>query len=250
MSQKVVDIKGLGGPSIAPLTNVARCNAALERAMHRPRHLPGIVTFYGPSGWGKTFAATYVANKHRAYHVEAKSSWTRKALLAAILTEMGIEPAKTLYEMSSQVSEQLVLSQRPLIVDEFDHLVHAGTVEVVRDIHESSHAAVLLIGEEQLSAKLKKWERFHSRVLAWVPAEAATMDDARRLAALYLTKAEIKPDLLARIHEIARGAVRRIAVNLEMVQEEALDAGWKTVGLKEWGEREFYTGEAPARRVF
>lgn len=250
MSQKVVDIKGQhGGPSIAPLTNVARCNAALERAMHRPRHLPGIVTFYGPSGWGKTFAATYTAVKHRAYHVEAKSSWTRKALLAAILTEMGIAPMKTLYEMSSQVSEQLVLSGRPLIIDEFDHLVQAGTVEVVRDIHESSHAAVLLIGEEQLSAKLKRWERFHNRVLSWVQAEPATADDARRLAGLYLTKVEIRPELLARIHEMARGAVRRICINLEMVQEEALDAGWKSVGLKEWGDRELYTGEAPARRL-
>lgn len=250
MTARNAESKGRGlRDTTAPLENVARCAAALERAINRPAHLPGIVTFYGPSGWGKTFAAAYTATKYRAYHVEAKSSWTRKALLAAILTEMGIAPAKTLYEMSSQVSEQLVLSQRPLIIDEFDHLVQAGTVEVVRDIHEGSSAPVLLIGEEQLSAKLKRWERFHSRVLSWVPAQPASFDDARHLRRLYVTHAEVRDDLLARIHELARGAVRRICVNLDLVQQEALKHGWKSVGLKEWGERDLYTGEAPARRL-
>lgn len=249
-SEKVVNLPGGSiASTIAPLGNVSRCAAALERAMTRPRHLPGIVAFYGPSGWGKTFAATYAYNKHRAYYVEAKSSWTRKALLAAILSEMGVAPGKTLYDMTDQVSEQLVLSDRPLIIDEFDHLVQAGTVEVVRDIHEGSQASILILGEEQLSAKLKRWERFHNRMLAWVPAQPATLDDARHLRRLYCDATEVREDLLTRITELARGAVRRICVNLHNVQQEAFKEGWKTVGLKEWGARELYTGEAPTRRL-
>lgn len=248
--QKVVNLRGAPvTASIAPLENVSRCAAALDRAVNRPMHLPGITGFYGPSGWGKSIAATYTANKYRAYYVEAKSSWTRKALLGAILTEMGISAGKTLYDMTDQVSEQLVLSGRPLIIDEFDHLVQAGTVEVVRDIHEGSSAPILILGEEQLSHKLKKWERFHNRMLAWVPAQPATMDDARHLRRLYVTETEIRDDLLARIHELARGSVRRICVNLHLVQQEALVHGWKAAGLKEWGARELYTGEAPARRI-
>lgn len=249
MTSKVVDIKGAPiAQTIAPLENVSRCAAALERAMHRPGHLPGLTAFYGPSGWGKTIAATYAANKHRAYYVEAKSSWTRKALLAAILTEMGIDPGKTLYDMTDQVSEQLVRSNRPLIIDEFDHLVQAGTVEIVRDIHEGSSAAILLIGEEQLSAKLKRWPRFHNRMLSWVPAQPAALEDAKHLRRLYVDEVEIRDDLLARITELSRGAARLICVNLDRVQQEALKERWKAVGLKEWGNRDLYTGDAPARK--
>ena len=42
---------------IAPLTNVALCLGTLRRAIDRPRHLPGITVFYGPSGYGKSTAA-------------------------------------------------------------------------------------------------------------------------------------------------------------------------------------------------
>lgn len=249
MTAKVFSLK-TNAITIAPLANVSRCSEALERAMNRPQHLPGMVAFYGPSGWGKTIAAAYTANKHRAYYVEAKSSWTRKALLAAILSEMGKHPGKTLYEMTDQVAEELVLSNRPLIIDEFDHLVKAGTVEVVRDIHEgSAGAAILILGEEQLAAKLKAWERFHNRMLAWVPAQPATLDDARHLRKLYAGEIEIRDDLLRRIADVARGAARRVCVNLDLVQQEATKERWKSVGLKEWGNRELYTGEAPSRRL-
>ena len=83
-----------GSITVARLTNVMLGLVALQRAMERPRHLPGMVVFHGPSGWGKSTAAAFTANSTQAYYVECKSSWTRKALLLSILKEMGIEPAK------------------------------------------------------------------------------------------------------------------------------------------------------------
>jgi DNA transposition AAA+ family ATPase len=235
--------------TVAPIANVSKCMTALRRAMNRPSHLPGLVTFYGPSGWGKSTAAAYTANKHRAYYVEAKSSWTRKALLLAVCKEMGIVPAKTIYEMTEQVSEQLVLSGRPLIVDEMDHLVERNAVEVLRDLYEGSNAAILLIGEERLPAKLKAWERFHGRVLEWVPAEPASLDDAEHLAGLYSSDIAIGADLLEHIHQLAQGSIRRICVNIDLVRTEAQREGWDEITLATWGERRLYTGDAPARRV-
>jgi len=235
--------------TVAPITNVAMCSAAMTRAIERSGHLPGMVTLYGPSGWGKSTAAGYTANKLHCYYVECKSSWTRKALLIAILKEMGIQPAKTLYEMTDQVSEQLVLSGRPLIIDEMDHIVDKKATEIVRDIYEGSHAAILLVGEEQLPSKLKAWERFHGRMLEWIPAQPASIDDASHLARLYCGGVEISTDLLAKVHELSHGSVRRIAVNLDMIRAEAGKAGWMGVDLATWGTRAFYTGEAPKRRV-
>jgi len=233
----------------APITSVSLCMEALYRATDRSQHLPGIVAYYGPAGYGKSTAAAYCANKTRAYYVAAKSVWTRKAFLLAVLTEMGIRPAKTLYEMADQVAEQLVVSNRPLIIDEMDHLVQNNGVELVRDIHESSGAAILIIGEEHLPNNLKKWERFHSRVLVWQPVQPVSIEDTEHLARLYARNVAIAPDLLARIHSLANGSVRRCAVNIDLVREEALKAGRHEMDLATWGEREMYTGEAPARRV-
>jgi len=242
-------IHNLPTVTTAPITCVSLCLEAIYRATDRSQHLPGIVALYGPAGWGKSTAAAYAANKTRAYYVAAKSVWTRKAFMLAILKEMGIRPGKTLYELSDQVAEQLAISGKPLIIDEMDHLVQNNGVELVRDIFESSGAPILIIGEEHLPNELKKFERFHSRVLVWQPVMPVTYEDAQHLARLYARDIEIKPDLLRRIHELANGSVRRVSVNIDMVREEALKMGAREMDLATWGDRELYTGEAPARRV-
>ncbi len=233
----------------APLANVGLCVKALERALTRPTHLPGMVCFYGPSGWGKSTAAAYTANRHRAHYVECRSTWTRKATLLAILHEMGVPAPKTIAEMTDTICEQLALSGRPLIIDEMDHLVDKQAVEIIRDLYEGSGAAILLIGEERLPKKLERWERFHGRILDFIPAQPADRDDTAHLARLYCRQVAIAADLLGQIHKAAAGSVRRICVNLERVQEEALALGLETIDLAAWGNRPLFTGQAPARRV-
>lgn len=235
---------------IAPLANLALADRAISRALERAEHLPGMVEFHGPSGWGKSIAAAYVGNRHRAYYVQAKSVWTKKAFLLAILKEMGIKAAGTLSEMLDQVAEQLAASRRPLIIDEMDHIVDKNAVELVRDIYESSFGAILLIGEEGLPHKLKKFERFHGRILDWVAAAPVSLDDSRELAKLYCPHVQVADDLLDMLVDMAHGSVRRVCVNLERIQEEALSDGRDAIDKAAWGSRELYRGEAPkARRV-
>jgi DNA transposition AAA+ family ATPase len=240
---------GNGFNTVAPLTNIGLCAGALRRASSRADHLPGMVVFYGPSGWGKSTAAAYAANKQRAYYIECKSTWTKKATLAAILQEIGIPAPKTIYEMTDAISEQLAKSGRPLIIDEMDHLADKAAVEIVRDLYEGSGAAILLIGEERLPKKLEKWERFHGRILDFVPAQPSTLEDARHLSRMYCKGVTIADDLLEKIHKLSNGSARRICVNLERVFQEAAGSGMDSIDLAQWGKRELFTGFAPARRV-
>lgn len=238
-------------PGLAQIANLGLCDIALERAVSRTASLPGLVCFYGPSGYGKSSAAAWVANARRAYYVQARSVWSKKHTLKAILAEMGIKAGGTIAEMADQVAEELATSGRPLIIDEMDHLVDRGAVELVRDIYEASQAAILLIGEEMLPTKLKKFERFHGRVLSWVPAQPVTLEDARNLVPVYSGRVNIAEDLLAHVVTMAHGSVRRVAVNLELLAENALthgQAGLALADLKRLGI-ELYTGEAPKRRV-
>lgn len=231
------------------LYNVSLCLDTLELAMTRPEHLPGIVLFFGPSGFGKSSAAAVAMTNMDAYYVQAQSSWTRKAACLAILKRMGITPAKTIYEMLDQIAAQLVNSERPLILDEADHLVNRGIIEFVRDLYEASYAPVMLIGEENLPAKLKPWECMHGRILEFAAAAPANYEDAMALREKYATKVAIADDLLEFVHKESKGSVRRICVNLERIQNAALSSGLQKMDLARWGNRELFTGEAPARRI-
>ena len=236
-------------PNIAPLTNVYICRKALNRALERGGHLPGLTCFYGPAGYGKTKAIAFTANETRAYVIEAKSHWTRKGFLSKILFEMGVLPEKSIESMVDQICEHLALSGRALIIDEFDHLVNKGAayVELVRDIYDASDAPIMLVGEESLPHKLKRWERFYGRVLEWAAAQPPTLDDAKLLRELYCTKAHIADDLVAAIHRDCK-STRLVAVNLDLAQDTALNQGLKSIDLAAWGNREFYRGDAVKRR--
>ncbi len=233
----------------APLQNVSLCVEALDKAVNRPEHLPGLVCFHGPSGFGKSTAAVYVANKMRAYCVQANESWKKKAFLEAILNEMGITPEKVISKMVDQICEQLALSNRPLIIDEMDFIVENNLVEIVRALYEGSGAAILLIGEEALPIKLSKWERFHGRILDWIPAQPVDMDDALHLRDLYCKDADVDDGLVELIHSQAKGSVRRVCINLERVSSEARKEGQETANVSWWANRPLYVGKAPIRKL-
>jgi hypothetical protein len=234
--------------TIAPLKNVGLFMELVDRVMRRPPHLPGMATFHGFSGYGKTFSATLAANTYRALYVEVGSTWTKASFLDALLAELGHPVRGTLADKVKAVITDLAQTDRPLIIDEFDHVATRGFVDLVREIHDKSGVATVLIGEELLPSKLVKWERFHGRMLDWCPAVPADLDDVRHLARLYAPGVEVADDLLAKITEAAQGRVRRACVSIERVREMAATAGLDTVDLKTWGDRPLFLGQPPARR--
>lgn len=235
---------------VAQIHNLSLVRIATERLVGRTAGLPGMAVLYGPAGYGKTTAALAVANENRSYFVQMRSAWGRKALLEKILIEMGAKPHGTIPNLLDQVCEQLATSGRMLMIDEFDYCVkHDSMIELVRDIYEGSQSTVLLLGEELLPQKLKRWERFHSRVLSWIPAQPVSLQDARALAPIYCPAVRVDDDLLDHLVKQASGSVRRVSVNLASVFEAASVEGWESVSLADWGDRPVYTGEAPRRAV-
>ncbi|MBA4094102.1 MAG: DNA transposition protein [Candidatus Accumulibacter sp.] len=233
----------------ANIHNLGLVAAAVEKLVSRNHGLPGFAVLYGPAGWGKSTALLAAANQSRAYYVQLRSAWGRKALLEKILIEMSIRPAGTIPQLLDQVCQQLAASGRPLMIDEFDYCLKSnGMVELVRDIYEASQSPVILAGEELLPQKLIKWERFHSRVLSWIPAQPVSVADAKALAPIYCP-VPVADDWLAMAVAASGGSVRRVCVNLANAADEAAMEGWRAIDREVWGKRPIYTGEAPARRA-
>lgn len=237
---------GTLGNEIRPLRNVAALATLIERVEGRQTYLPGMACFYGPSGYGKTFSAVYAAREFSAVHVECRDFWTRKGLAEAIAAAFGVRPERTLPKIFDQLVEQLTRSGRPLIIDEADHLIKQAKIELVRALHDSTGATVILVGEHTLPHNLKAIERVHGRMFDWVEAQPADIDDARHLVPMYGRGIGIAEDLLAAIHRESRGSIRRVSVNLGRAAEIALTLGRKDMDLKSWGVEPFFTGEPPA----
>lgn len=232
-----------------PLKNIEILLETTKKAVESPKHLPKIVTFSGPSGFGKSFACAYVANKYNCSYVEIGASWGVSHLLDEILASLGITTKeKTIARKMKVVVESLITANRPLILDEFDHMVKPRCLEIIREIHDKALTPIILVGEELLPKKLEETERFHNRVLNWAYAEPASLQDAEYLARFYCKGLDVKEDLLEKLVKASQGRVRRLCVNLEQIKQEARLNNWKQIDLKAWGERKLFTGSAPAPR--
>lgn len=232
--------------TVAPLTNVSTLMDAVRRA-NSSEASERLLVMYGHPGYGKTTAANYVANKLRGRYVEACAHWTKKVLLESIYFEMtGIVMKGTINHLFQLVIDELARSGRPLIIDEADYLVKNSCIETVRDLHDKGRVVIILVGEEMMPRKLERWDRVHSRVLEFVAAEPADLDDLAHLCRLYCPSTEIADDWMAELHRQTGGNIRRICNNLIFARDEAEHLG--RIDLSSWGSRGWKTGKSPAPR--
>lgn len=234
--------------TVAPLRNVAALTALVERVNNRAHGLPGMACFYGWSGFGKSTAAIYAANRFSAVLVQVKSAWTKKSLCEGILTELGKSTRGNTAQLVDRISAELAVTGQPLFIDEADHVVARKMIEIVRDIYEGSQVPVILIGEERLPQKLREWERVHGRMLDWVAAIAADMRDLEHLIPIYAPGLEIAPDLKQELLRVSMGSTRRVCVNLAQLYEHAQVRGLTFVGPSQFNPAKMFTGVAPKPR--
>jgi DNA transposition AAA+ family ATPase len=239
-------------PTVAVLTNVSELNAVVAKALAAPSHLPKMIGFFGEAGRGKSYAAAFCAINYKAVYIECKKLWTARAVLSHILHEMtGLKPRGYASDMQDEVCKLLIDSNRPLIIDQADYLIENRSIEVIRDIHDGAgNVPVVLIGEKGLQSGISRWERLHSRVSWWLPAQKATMKDCRCLAGFYDQNVTIADDLLEEIAWISEGSVRRASVNIELVKGVCKATGAQEIALQDWDfRRNPLSGRAPRTKT-
>lgn len=234
--------------SVAPLANVSRLTTLIKRIETREYGLPGLGCIYGRAGRGKTTAAVYACNSLNACHIEAMPIGGVKGLLTMIVVELGLRPARTTDGLFMQAAEQLGRSNRPLIIDEADHILNDRSIEIVRRLHDISAVPVILMGEEMLPQRLQRWERVHSRILSWVGMEEATIEDVGYLTAIYARGVVLAPDVRQALLKASRGSLRNVSTNLANLREFAAVRGLKSLTMVELAGQPFHTGEAPQPR--
>jgi hypothetical protein len=234
--------------SVAPLKNVASCLALCEALLAAPPRLPNIGVFSGFSGYGKSIASQYAWNRLGAVYVEVRDFWSRKMFVSALLSELGQHrPRGTIGDMMLEAIG--ILGDMPaklIIIDEADKLVDKKMIELARDLNEAADVPILLVGEENLPAKLQAFERVDNRVLDFVLAQPCDLDDARALRRFLYPKLGMTDELLDRIRASTGGKARRIATTLHEADQFARQAGVGELTIENYKGR-IFTGEAPKR---
>jgi DNA transposition AAA+ family ATPase len=138
---------------------------------------PGLMMAWGYAGRGKTMCAReYAVRTADAVYVRVYEGWTPRGMLARICRELnGMNPARV--ELAKQVIiEELDSRPRVLLIDEADRL-NTGNIEHLRDIHDETGAAIVLIGEPSLYGRLKTRRRVWERVTRSVEFGPVTDED-------------------------------------------------------------------------
>ncbi|WP_194094844.1 AAA family ATPase [Marivivens aquimaris] len=255
ITQKVNTMDNAGVASsttgVAPLRNVAALSTQIDLLATRESGLPGIGVFSGPSGFGKSFAATFAMLEYDAVYLQLRSTWTTKEFMMNLLEELEIKnPKGTISALQDQVIDRLIVDQRPVIIDEADYLINKRNIEAVRDIYESTHVPVILVGEEMLPQKIKQFERMDGRILSWVQALPVDFTDATHLASMYAPNVTVQDDLLNKVLDAANGSARRVATNLANINRYARRHALQQIDAATWGDKELFTGAAPVGRSF
>lgn len=238
-----------GTGSVAPLKNVAECFAVAQKLIDRPAGVDGLGLFYGPSGYGKSQASLYVQNKLKAIYIEVFEYWNKQKFTKAILQELGVaNPTGSFVSMMDQILSLLQdHPNRLLIIDEADKLIDKQMIEYVRDIYKGARVPVLLVGEELLWDKLKKYERCDTRVTADGMANPSDLDDARALASIYVRPLHVHDDLLQHVLDETEGVTARVVTSLQEIGQFAKARQMAAISRAEY-TGSIFTGRVTRRR--
>lgn len=213
------------GAGVARLSVVGQAMTAMNAILNASPQMPRMAVLSGPPGHGKSQAAMFLAHPQtvNAVYVALRMFDTTKTMAQLIATEADVrwKEGWSTAKMFDAICERLSMINRPLVIDEVDHIAEKSSVDFIRAIHDQVSCPIFMIGEERLQAKLLgKHERFHDRVLTWQTAVPCDADDAMKLAKHYAPQLAWDADVCAALAASTGGVARRITTEVARISEQ------------------------------
>ncbi|EHJ46360.1 hypothetical protein DFW101_0343 [Solidesulfovibrio carbinoliphilus subsp. oakridgensis] len=205
--------------------NVTAFRRAVRTVEDTERGQPGIVVAWGQAGRGKTFAARNSHAERGGVYLSAWEGMTQAAFLGRLCFEAtGAQAPRSSHACKVRVIE--VLEKRrvqgtatSIYMDEADRLAF-GRIEDLRDIHEATGAAVVLIGEEELIGLLSQRRRVWSRVTQEVSFAPVDEGDIAAFA-LEAAALDLTPEACAMIRATSDGDMRLVRNMVQLLEQAA-----------------------------
>jgi DNA transposition AAA+ family ATPase len=238
---------------MAILKTVLALRTAYDNLNNRDPGVPGMMLITGASGAGKTQSVQWLCEDVNGIYVRASSLDTPVTLLSRILREIGQESRSYLgngVDIES-TANYMRSSRRALFVDEIDNLFHKKVyttrlVEAVRDLHDMSETAVVMIGHSGVERRMATRQQLFRRISQWVNYLPADLEDTAMLASC-ICEVELEEDLLQHVHQETNGNPGLITVSLSRIEAFAKANALSKVSADMWGNQRLFVN--PKARV-
>jgi DNA transposition AAA+ family ATPase len=192
----------------------------------------------GEAGFGKSETVDRYAAFNGAAYLRAKTEWTPHYFMAELANVLKVDSSGRARDLFGRISGSLLRNQTPIVIDEVEHCLRnsAAVLESIRDLSDLTEVTVILIGMEQVQAKIARYPQISSRIAHVVNFGPATLDDVKRVCA-GLCDVGVADDLAAEVQKQAKGRMREVMNAIAMIEREGRSNGLKTVELKHMGNR-------------
>ncbi len=158
---------------------------------------------------------------------QAEASGTERAIRTVI--ELAVSGS-----LAPHLQRLVAVANAKVGADEVEHCLrdNAQMLEAIRDLSDLTEVLVILVGMEQVQAKIARHAQISSRIAKVVEFQPATIDDVA-LACRQLAEVEILPELVTEIHRQSAGRMREIMNAITICERTAKRNGIAKIGLQE-----------------
>lgn len=216
------------------ISNYERFRTGISAVETRGAAEASLMLVTGPAGYGKSQTVDRWAVANGACYLRAKVEWTPRYFMTELAETMKIDSRGRAKDVFGRIAGVLGGQQIPLVIDEVEHCLRdsAQVLEAVRDLSDLTEVMVILVGMDQVQAKIARHAQISSRIAKVVEFQPATPEDVAEFC-LRLAEVQIEPDLVGEIHRQSAGRVREIMNAIATVEQTAQRNGKSSCGLQD-----------------
>ena len=219
---------------VKTITNYERFRTGLTAVETRGAAEASLLLVTGEAGFGKSQTVDHWAVQTGAAYLRAKTEWTPHYFMHELAETLKLDTRGRAKDLFGRVAGVIGGQQIPLVIDEVEHCLHnnAKVLEAVRDLSDLTEVTVVIVGMEQVQAKIARHAQISSRIAKVVEFRPASIEDVGEFCA-HLADVKIAPDLVAEIHRQSGGRVREVLNAIATVERTAQRNGSASVSLND-----------------
>lgn len=174
------------------------------------------------AGFGKSTTVDNWAIQSGAAYVRAKEGYTPSWFKSELAENLKIDTRGRPKEVFARIAGYIGTNQIPIVLDEVEHCLdnNAAVLEAVRDLSDLTEVLVIMVGMDQVQAKIARHRQISSRIARVVEFQPATLADVE-MTCKQLAEVEFTPDLIAEIYRVSGGRMRDIMNAIATVENTA-----------------------------
>lgn len=219
--------------------NVAEASILFHALLDRSPAVPGFALMDGRPGLGKTFATLKLLNSiDNGVYIRAVALDSPSTFLDRLLKELNVRDIpRARMGKYENVVEELMREPRVIFIDEADYYMDKPSLlETLRDIHDMTSVAVVLVGMDKIARKISLLPQLDSRISQRFEFQPADLNDLQIMVQeLFEDDISVGDDLLRKVINATQGNYRLSTIALENIERKAKVDGIQHITNAEFG---------------